>query len=74
VLEEVGDFSDFRIVICKCGPFFTVFVFLVVWLLADGVTLYLVFEIIYQFIGEVVVVCSSLNTFQFICLSFFSEW
>jgi hypothetical protein len=63
VLEEVGDFSNFRTVIRKCGPFFTVFVSLVVWVLADGVMLYLVFEIIYQFIGEVVVLCNSLNSF-----------
>jgi len=69
VLEKIGNFSDFRTVICKCGPSHTAFVFFVVWVLADGVTLYLVFKIIYQFIGEVVV-CNSLNGFSMRLLVF----
>jgi hypothetical protein len=70
VLEKIDNFSSFQTVICKYGPSHTVFVFFVVWVLADGVTLYLVFKIIYQFIGEVVVVCNSLNGFSIRLLIF----
>jgi len=50
VFEEVGYFPHFRAVICKCGPFCAVYVFLFVCFLAGSVTLYLLFEFGYQFV------------------------
>ena len=38
------------------------------------VTLYLLFKVGYQFVGEVVIACNVLYGFPFMCPSFFRKW
>ena len=63
VFEEVGYFPHFGAVICKSGPFRVAYVFLPVWFLVGYVTLYLLFKVGYQFVGEVVA-CNVLYGFS----------
>ena len=74
MFEEVGYFPHFGAVICKCGPFHAVYVFLPIWFLVGYVTLYLMFKVGYQFVGEVVIACNVLYGFPFMCPSFFCKW
>jgi len=71
VFKEFGYFPHFRTIICKCGPFRVILVFLLVWFLAGSVTLYFLFEVGDQFVGEVVIMCNGLYGFPLVCPSFF---
>jgi len=53
---------------------FVLFVFLLVWFLAGRVTLCLLFEFGYKFVGETVITCNGLYGFPLICSSFFRKW
>ena len=71
VFEEAGYFSHFRTIVCKCGQFRVILVFLIVWFLAGSVTLYLLFEVGYRFVGKVVITCNGVYGFPLVCPSFF---
>jgi hypothetical protein len=72
VLEDVGNIPHFRAVTCKCGPFRVVYVFLLVWFLAGSVTLCLLLEFGYTFVGKVVICWFCMVFYSYVGLSFVS--